>query len=401
MLGNYRAVFRTPGTAAFCAAGLVMRLPISMYPLGLVLIVSARTGHYGFAGVLSGCYVLGGVGNPVLARLVDRYGQRRVVLPATAVHLFADAALIGLFETHAASWTLVAPAVVLGFSYVSVVSIVRARWSYVLSGRPELTTAFSLESVLDEVVFIVGPLLATVLATQVDPVLVLILCGALVGAGAVWLAAQTATEPPVHPRDSAGHPSALRVRGMPLLTVAAVAMGGIFAGAEVSMVAFCGQHGSRGASGVVLACFALGSGTAGFVYGTRHWRADVLTRYRLHSVTFGLLTLVFFAAVNVPLLALLAFVVGSGIAPTIITAFGLIERTVPASSLTEGMAWLTTGLNLGYGAAAASVGRLADAHGARASFAVAVGAGLLMGALALVLHQRLRRPASEPVAVGI
>jgi MFS family permease len=400
VLGSYRAVFRAPGTAAFCAAGLVMRLPISMYPLGLVLIVSARTGHYGFAGVLSGCYVLGGVGNPVLGRLVDRYGQRLVVLPATAVHLLADAALIALFEAHAASWTLVAPAIILGFSYVSVVSIVRARWSYVLSGRPELTTAFSLESVLDEVVFIVGPLLATVLATQADPVLVLILSAALVGVGAAWLAAQTATEPPVHPRGAEGYASALRVRGMPLLTAGAVAMGGIFAGAEVSMVAFCGQHGLRGASGLVLACFALGSGTAGFVYGTRHWRADVLARYRLHAVTFGLLTLVFFAAVNVPVLALLAFVVGSGIAPTIITAFGLIERTVPANSLTEGMAWLTTGLNLGYGAAAASVGRLADAHGARASFAVAVGAGLLMGALAIVLYQRLRRPASEPVAVA-
>src|ERR687887_224219 len=110
MLGNYRAVFRTPGTAAFCTAGVVMRLPISIYPLGLVLIVSARTGHYGFAGVLSGCYVLGGVGNPVLGRLVDRRGQRPVVLPATGVHLLADAALITLFEAHAASWTLVAPA---------------------------------------------------------------------------------------------------------------------------------------------------------------------------------------------------------------------------------------------------------------------------------------------------
>ncbi|HZC69913.1 MAG TPA: MFS transporter [Jatrophihabitans sp.] len=401
MLANYRAVFRTPGTAAFCAAGLVMRLPISMYPLAIVLIVSARTGHYGFAGVLSGCYVLGGVGNPVLARLVDRYGQRPIVLPSTGVHLAADATLIVLFETHAAQWTLIVPALVLGFSYVSVVSIIRARWSYMLSGRPELTTAFSLESVLDEVVFIVGPLVATVIATQVNGVLVLVLCGGLVGLGAVWLAAQTATEPPVHPRDASGQRSALRVRGMLLMTAVAVAMGGIFAGAEVSMVAFCGQHGSRGASGAVLACFAFGSGTAGFLYGTRHWHTDVLTRFRVHAIVFGLLTLVFFAAQSVPVLALLAFVVGSGIAPTIITAFGLIERTVPASSLTEGMAWLTTGLNLGYGAAAASVGRLADAHGARASFAVAVGAGLLMGALALVLHQRLRRPASEPLAVGI
>ena len=86
MLDTYRAVFRAPGTAAFAPAGFVMRMPIAMFPIGLVLIISARTGHYGFAGVLSALYVLGdGPGNPVLARVVDRFGQRRVLLPASAV----------------------------------------------------------------------------------------------------------------------------------------------------------------------------------------------------------------------------------------------------------------------------------------------------------------------------
>ena len=70
MFGTYRAVFRTPGTAAFCAAAFVMRMPIAMYPLGLVLIVSSRTGHYAFAGVLAGVEVVAnGIGNPVLARV--------------------------------------------------------------------------------------------------------------------------------------------------------------------------------------------------------------------------------------------------------------------------------------------------------------------------------------------
>jgi MFS family permease len=401
MLGNYRAVFRVPGSAAFCMAGLVMRLPIAMYPLGLVLIVSARTGQYGFAGVLSGCYVLGGVpGNPMLARLADRHGQRHVVLPATAVHVAIAALLIALFETHAANWTLLVPAFVLGFSYVSVVSLVRARWSYVLSGRPELTTAFSLESTLDEVVFIVGPLTATLIATQVDPVLVLVVGAALVGCGGLWLCSLRSTEPPVHPATEAGRPSALATRGMVILTLGTTAMGGIFAGAEVSIIAFCGQHGVRAASGAVLACFAFGSAVAGFLYGTRHWRAGVLERYRLQSVVFALLPVVFLVAWSVPVLAVCAFIVGLGIAPAVITAFGLAERLVPPAALNEGMAWVTTGMNLGYGAAAVVVGRVADAHGARPSFLVAVGAGLLMGCCALVLARRLRRPASEPAAVS-
>jgi MFS family permease len=402
VLSHYRAVFREPGTAAFCAAAFVMRMPIAMYPLGLVLIVSSRTGHYGFAGFLSGCYVLGGVpGNPLLARLADRFGQRRVALPATAVHVASGVVMIVLFQAHAADWSLVAPTLVFGFSYISVVSLVRARWSYVLSGRPELGTAFSLESILDEIVFIVGPLFATVVATQLDPVLVLVIGVVLVGSGAAWLCSLTSTEPPVHPRPAEGGASALRVRGMVLLTLSTTAMGGIFAGAEVSIVAFCGQHGLRAASGGILACFAFGSATAGFVYGARHWRRAVADRYGLQASVFAVLPALFLIAWNVPVLAPCTFVVGLGIAPAVITAFGVAERIVPVAMLNEGMAWVTTGINLGYGIAAALVGRLADAYGARPSFGVAIGAGLLMGLAAVLLVRRLRRPASQPVPVGV
>jgi MFS family permease len=168
------------------------------------------------------------------------------------------------------------------------------------------------------------------------------------------------------------------------------------------MVAFCGQHGQRTASGVVLASMAFGSGVAGFTYGARRWRTDLLVRFRLHAVVFAVLPFLFLAATTVPVLAVCAFLVGLGIAPTLITSFGLIERIVPGAALTEGLAWLITGLNLGYGAGAASVGGIADAHGARLAFSVTIASGLLMGGLALALYRRLRAPAaaSEPVAVG-
>jgi MFS family permease len=181
---------------------------------------------------------------------------------------------------------------------------------------------------------------------------------------------------------------------MLLLAAAAAAMGALFASAELSMVAFCGQHGRRALSGVVLALFAGGSATAGLLYGSRHWRADLLSRYRLQSVVFAVVPALFLLAGNLPVLACCAFVVGLAISPTLITAFGLVERLVPPGSLTEGLAWLLTGLNLGYGAGSAVVGGIADAHGARSSFVVTVAAALTMGALALLLHRRLtvRRP---------
>jgi MFS family permease len=390
VLATYRSVFRTPGTSAFCAAAFVMRVPMAIYPIGIVLIVSARNGHYGFAGVLSGVYVIAnGIGNPALARVSDRLGQRRVLVPASAVQAAATVLLAVCFSLDWPYWTLVAPTAVSGFTFLSVGSLVRARWSYVLAGSPELGTAYSMESTLDEVIFVLGPLIATVIATRIEPVLVLYLSVALTLTGAVWLATLRGSEPPAHSPDAERHRSAIREPGMPLLTLFAVAMGAIFASAEVAMVAFSGQHGHRGAAGGLLAALAFGSAAAGLLYGSRTWHTDLLDRFRLQALIFGVLPFVFLAAVNLGVLAGCALIVGLGIAPALITSFALIERIVPAGSLTEGLAWLITGLSIGYGAGASLVGAIADAHGARTAFAVTIGAGFVMALLALVIHARL------------
>lgn len=378
-----------------------MRMPIAMYPLGLVLIVSSRTGHYAFAGVLSAVYVIAnGIGKPALARVSDRFGQRRLLIVASTVHALAAVLLAACFAARWPDWTLINPTVICGFAFLSVGSLLRARWSFVLAGRRELATAYSLESTLDELIFVLGPLLATVIATALEPVLVLFVAAARVLGGAMWLSVLRDSEPPPPEADAAPRRSAVLERGMPLLILFAVAMGTILASAEVTMVAFCGQHGHRGLSGAVLASFALGSAGAGLFYGARRWRADLLDRFRIQAVVFGALPVLFLAAFDVGSLAGCAFVVGAGIAPTLITAFGLIAALVPGASLTEGLAWLITGLSVGYGSGAALVGRIADAEGARAAFGVTIGAGLMMAALALTLHSRLRTTASKPVTVG-
>ena len=398
MFTRYRTVFRIPGAGAFCAASFVMRMPLAMYALGIVLVISAREGKYGFAGLLSACYVFGNaVGTPVLSVLVDRYGQRRLIPPVGALHAASGVAFAIMLKTGAPDWSLVLPAVVFGFSYLPVGSLVRARWSNLLAGRPELSTALSVESVLDEVIFVLGPLTATVLATQADPVLVLYLGMALVTGGGTWLTSLRATEPPVHPRvEGTRSVSALRSRGMVNLTLASVAMGAVFASAEVSMVAFCGQHGKRPLSGLVLAAIAVGSALSGFVYGAVDWRSDVLRRYRVQSLVFATLPLVLLAVTGVPVLAVCAFVLGLGIAPALITMFGLVQQIVPARALTEGLSWIGTGLNVGYGAGAAMVGGIADAHGARTAFLVVIGSAVPVGLLGLVLRARRSAVALSP-----
>jgi MFS family permease len=380
-----------------------MRFSMAVYPIALVLLISLRTGHYTFAGVLSGVYVVAnGIGNPVLARLVDRRGQRAILLPATAVHLLAAAAIIVLAQAGTPEWVFLAPVIVCGFAYLAVTSLVRARWSYVLAGRPELATAYSLESTLDEVIFTTGPLMATLVATQFDPIWVFVIAGVLVAVGALWLRPQRISEPPIHVQDGSRHSSALRYRGMVLLSVAAAGMGAVFASAEVTMIAFCGQRGQTDLTGGVLACMAGGSAVAGFVYGSRHHASHVVERFRRQALVYAVLPLLFLAAAYVAVLAALAFAVGMGIAPTLINSFGLVEHLVPTAALTEGMAWLTTGIAAGYGIAAALVGGIADAHGARVAFSVTIGAGLLVGILALAVHRRCQSDdhAPRPLIAG-
>jgi MFS family permease len=378
-----------------------MRMPIAVYPLGIVLTISARDGRYGFAGVLSACYIFGNaLGSLFLSVLIDRFGQRRLILPAGVVHAGGVVALAIMLKSGAPDWLLVVPAVIFGFSYLPVASLVRARWSFLFDGQPEIATALSVEAVLDEVIFVAGPLIATVLATQADPVLVLYLGVALVAVGSIWLASLRATEPPPHPRDGQAHVSALRTRGMVVLTLATVGMGAVFSTAEVSMVAFCGQHGHRAASGLVLAAIATGSGVSGLMYGARDWKSDVLSRFRVQALMFASLPFVLLLATSVPALAACGFVLGIGIAPAVITAFGLIQEIVPARALTEGLSWATTGMNVGYGAGAALVGGIADHHGARTAFLVVVGSALTVGVFGVALNLRLRGY-REPAEVAL
>ena len=82
--------------------------------------------------------------------------------------------------------------------------MVRARWAALLGGGAAVQTAYALESVLDEVICIAGPVLVVTLATRLFPAAGLAGAAMLVTAGTVWFAALRATEPPRAPAGRAG-----------------------------------------------------------------------------------------------------------------------------------------------------------------------------------------------------
>ncbi|WP_179817325.1 MFS transporter [Allostreptomyces psammosilenae] len=432
---GYARLLRTPGAWRFLLPAFVGRIAYAMLTIGIVLLVSDTTGSYGTAGavaaVTAACQALVG---PQTGRLADRFGQAPVLVPTVLLHGAAVTALTLLALGGAPTWSLFAAAAAAGASTPQIAPMVRTRWAARLAGGPvdgtagggpgspgarRLTTAFSFESVVDESTFVVGPVLATALATGWHPGAALAAEVLLTAVGGLLFAAErssapaptrrpapagrhrpTAGEPhsappPSTPPRSAQPRSAIAIPAVRLLALVFLGMGSIFGSIQVSMTAFTEAAGTPGLAGVLYGVFAGGSMVAGAVYGAVHWRTE--PRRRLLA-TLSLLTAAAAALWTVQgtaALGGLGLLCGLAIAPSLITAYTLVEAVVPATVRTEAFTWMTGSVGLGLAAGSTVAGRLADVLGPTAGLVVPpVGAGAAL--LAVLVFGRLLRTPSTP-----
>lgn len=394
MPSPYRALFAEPGTKAFSAAGFLGRMPLSMMGIGVVTMVSQLTGRYGLAGALSAAIALSAAAiGPQISRLVDRHGQRRVLRPATMVALLASAGLLLAAHFRWPDWVLFVCAAGIG-SVPSLGAMIRARWAALYRGTPKLHTAYSFESVVDEVCFIFGPILSIGLSTAWFPEAGPLLAACFLLAGVLWLTSQRATEPEPHPRERRGGGSALRAPGLQVLVATFAATGAIFGAVDVVTVAFADERGHKGAASLVLALYAAGSCVAGVVFGLLRLSGAPERRWLLGVAAMAVSMIPLLLVGNLPLLAVALFVAGLSIAPTMITTMSLIEEHVPRAQLTEGMTWVSTGLAVGIAAGSSVAGWVIDAAGARAGYGVPAVSGAVAVAVGFLGYRRLRRPAA-------
>jgi MFS family permease len=376
MLKTYRSLLSIPHARAFVLAGFVARLSISMRALGAVLMVSELTGSYGLAGAVAAAALLGeAVAAPRLGRLVDRYGQRRALLLSLAVHSVGTLALVISAQFSAPNWMLLATAALSGAAALQVGSLVRARWSALVGGSPALEAAFALESTLDELIFVLGPVLVTALALGVAPGAGLLGALVLTTVGSLALALQRRTEPAPADVRYRSEGSTIGTPGLRVLVATFVAAGAIFGTLDVATVAFAGQVGAPAAAGPLLALVAAGSLLAGLTYGTRSWRWPLEKRFVASVVELWGGTVPLALAPSVALMAPAATLAGVAIAPTLIAGFTLVQKLVPSEALTEGLNWTITALGVGAAVGAWTAGLIADSAGGRIAFLVAVLAG--------------------------
>lgn len=378
--GPYRRLFALPGTRAFTIGNLVARLPMGMLSVSAVVMIAGTRGSYALAGAVTATGLAAtAVVAPWTARLVDRYGQARVALPATVFAVLGSLALLLCVRTGAPDWTLFA-------SYAATATtpntggMSRARWAHLLKGDAEaLHTANSFEQAADELCFMLGPVLAAFLCGTFFPE-----AGTLVGAvllltGVLLFTAQRSTEPPAARRSSARAP--LRSPGMRPLLVVCLATGAVFGSLEVVTLAFADERGHRAASGAVLALQAAGSCAAGLLYGAMRPAGSARSRlpWCLAAMT-ALMTLPLLAAGLTGSLVLLAgalLVAGMATAPTMVTTMTLVQRYTPGDRLNEGMTLAVTGLLGGIACGSAAGGWTVEHVSATAGYGVPVAAAAI------------------------
>lgn len=349
---GYRSVLRTPGASAFSLAEALI--------------------------------------GPQLARLVDRFGQTRVLPFCLLAH---GAAIAGVLASTTSA-AQIAAAICAGAVVPQLGALSGARWAHLLRGEraDELPTAFSLESLANATAFLLGPVLVTSLGAAGDATLASAIAAGLILGGGAALTAQRRTAPRPA-RDCAGHARTGRTLLRPyffLLALLNLAIGLYFGTMQVSVASFATGHGVPGAAALIIAASSLSGLLSGWVYGLRQHR--VPARRQLVVATAYLTGTALLLPLAPSAIWLGAAVIGTeaAVPPTLVLLNVLTERAVHPTALTQAFTWNNSASAAGSALAASLAGRAADAWGPSAALALAPAAGLLLLVLSLILPPAAR-----------
>lgn len=392
MIDAYRELFLKPHTTTFTMAGLIARIALPMSSIGIILMISQLYDSYALAGLVSATFVLTyALISPQVSRLVDRYGQRDILPIVTIICTVGFVILIYSAWKQTGNWCLFIGAFLAGFM-PSISAMVRARWTELYRDHPRLQSAYSLETVLDEVSFIIGPPLSVGLSIILFPQASLIVAILLLIIGVIILVLQRATEPQLDDLNThlPNSGSIIQLANIRLLTLLMLSMGVIVGTVDIVSVAFAEAVSQPAAASLVLSAYALGSCISGLWFGALKLSMPLHRLLLCGSIATAIATIPLAWINSIAILTCVVFVAGIFFAPTMIVAMSLVERLVPKHRLTEAMTWLLAGLNIGVALGAASAGQMLDRYGLQYGFLIALGAGAIVFILALFGNYRLR-----------
>jgi MFS family permease len=391
MLKPYKTLLRTPGALKFSLAGFIGRMPIAMDSLAIIFIVVAATDSYALAGALTAVgSIVVGAAEVFWSRQADRRGQAKILLMAVPTRVVSFLIFILLVSKDAPIWTWFVSLIVAESTAISAGGMVRRRWLHILKNDPDnsdghlVNTSYSWEAMVDEIVFILGPVVATSFAVNVAPSAGILAGLVFLAIGLPSLAAMKSTEPPAEPaNEEAPHPAVLRNRIVQSIVIPCALIGGFFGSIGITVVGFAEERNHPESTGWLLAIWAVGSAVAALINGVIKFKSAHATRFLVYLVALTLGTVPLLFVDSIPILAVALFVNGLFIAPLIVNAYGTVENAVPAGQITEALTWVIAGMPLGGAVASALAGVVIDNAGAQMAFWVPL--GFMLAAIATTL----------------
>jgi MFS family permease len=391
MLKPYVTLLRTPGSLKFSTAGFIGRMPIAMDSLAIIFIVVAATDSYALAGALTAVgSIVVGAAEVFWSRQADRRGQAKILLLAVPTRVVSFLIFVILISKDAPIWTWFVSLIIAESTAISAGGMVRRRWLHILKNDPDnsdghlVNTAYSWEAMVDEIVFILGPVVATSFAVNVAPSAGILAGLVFLAIGWTSLAAMKSTEPPAEPANKQDpHPAVLRNRIVQSIVIPCALLGGFFGAIGITVVGFAEERNHPESTGWLLAIWAVGSAVAALINGIIKFKSAHAARFLVYLVALTLATVPLLFVNSIPLLALALFINGLFIAPLIVNAYGTVENAVPAGQITEALTWVIAGMPLGGAVASAVAGVIIDNSGAQMAFWVPL--GFMFAAIATTL----------------
>lgn len=394
-IAAYRALLRIVGPA-YVVVAFLGRIPLAMSQLGVLVLVSSATGRYGVGGAAAGILaVSNAVGSPLFGALSDRVGQRPVVLVQSLAGAAGLAGIVAVTHPGASEWAIFALAGMTGFFLPQVGPLARVRWRPITrearDQRRLVDAAFSYEGAADEASFVLGPAIIGVLAIVAEPAGALLAAAALLAVFGSWFAVHP-TSALVAGRTETGDAGRERLWTVvfAVLVMAQLCIGTIFGSVQTGTTVLATAEGQAGLAGLIHAVLGVGSVIAGLAITGLPERVLYATRMAVAALGLLVLSAPLLLVDSLASLVAVIALLGFAVAPYMISNFALAGILVPVHRVSAAMTMLAGATGIGYALGAAVAGRLADAHGHAAAFAVTVSAAALALVVALASNRALR-----------
>ena len=369
-MGSYTSVLKRPGVARILLSQLAARWAFGMMSLGFVLHIQAITGSYAIAGIALGAETLGAaIAGPLLGRLIPRLGVGPIVLTTSTVGAGAMV-LLGLADGSAPGY-LIFLGFLVGIMSPPIQQIVRPIYPSLIT-KEQTNHLFSLDANLQELIWVVGPIVATFIAANAGTEVGLYTMAGVQVVGCYLFVSNREVRAAVFNGSKRRMGGVLKSRVVLSNVLMGLLLVGSFGGAEVGTVAVITD---RNVSGLVLAALSVGSLVGGFAFGHRAKTKYALSKF--FALTAAGYSLIFIFPTSPTWVAICWFIAGLGVAPVFAALASIIAIKLPAGESVEAYGWISTGQLIGYSSAADMAGIFVDTISATAAFTVAMGCGVL------------------------